>query len=250
MAYDIETHAGPNGCWVYVPKSDPRPAIVALHGSEGGFAGWSQFQALRLAHSGFCTIAPNYSVGGNLWHSGNIRDATLDQTKEVLIWMRDSAFTSDKVGLYGVSRGAEHVLLVTSLMVRDGSEGIPDAVAVHSPPDTIADAFISKNFDPNDHETWDPSRRLWTWRGSSEDLKPTTPIEIERYQGPLFISHGEDDTVWSVECTRRLETRLREAGRTPEIHYLAGVDHGFSAEADNRQTARLVDFFSRTLSTG
>ena len=132
-------------------------------------------------------------------------------------------------------------------MVRDKSDAVPDAVAAHSPPDTIADAFISKDFDPNAHETCDPSRRPWVWRGASDDLKPTTPIEIERFKGPLFISHGEEDSVWTVDGTKRLEERLKAAGRSPEVHYLPNEDHGFSATTENAQHERLVDFFRRSM---
>ena len=247
MAFDVELHAGLNGSWLYVPRGQQRPAIVVLHGSEGGHAGWAQWQALRLAHSGFCTIAPNYSVGGKLWHAGDIRDVNLDPTEDLLVWMRNHPLTSGKVGLYGASRGAEHALLVTSLMAKDHSDGLPDAVAVHAPPDTIADAFIAKDFDPNNHETWDPARRPWKWRGTSETLQPTTPIEIEQYDGPLFLSHGEDDRVWTVECTKRLEQRLINAGKSPEVHVLKGEGHGFGPKTEAAQHARLLSFFCRSL---
>lgn len=36
--------------------------------------------------------------------------------------------------MFGVSRGAEHALLLTQLLAEDGSAALPDAVAVHSPP--------------------------------------------------------------------------------------------------------------------
>ena len=71
-----------------------------------------------MAGSGFCTIAPGYSRGGDAWHAGDILDVDLDQTESMLIWMRESGITSGQVGLYGTSRGAEHALLVTSLMAR------------------------------------------------------------------------------------------------------------------------------------
>ena len=76
-----------------------------------------------MAGSGFCTIAPGYSRGGDAWHAGDILDVDLDQTESMLIWMRESGITSGQVGLYGTSRGAEHALLVTSLMARHESKG-------------------------------------------------------------------------------------------------------------------------------
>jgi dipeptidyl aminopeptidase/acylaminoacyl peptidase len=132
-------------------------------------------------------------------------------------------------------------------MVRDALADLPDAVAAHSPSDTIAGAFIASNWRPKERETWDPSKRAWRWRGSSEAMTPTTPIELERYSGPIFLSHGEDDRVWSVECTRRLEIRLRSSGRDPEVYYYPGEGHGFKCESRNAAQARLIAFFSKHL---
>lgn len=250
MTFEVEFQRGFGGSYFYVPKTKgPCPSILVLHGSDGGRAGWSHWQALLFATHGFCTLAPNYSKGGNGWHAGDIVDVDLDETESALVWLRDSEMTDHKVGLFGISRGAEHALLVTSLMARDGSAGLPDAVAVHSPSDTIIGAFIADHFDPNGDEVWDPAKRAWRWRGSSDALLPTSPIEIERYAGPLFLSHGEADKVWTVDCTRRLEERLRVAGRRPEVHYYPDEDYGLKPETHTIQQARLVDFFRRGLLT-
>ena len=247
MAFDIEIRQGPDGQRLHVPVGGARPGIVVLHGSEGAWAGWSAWQALLLAGGGFCTIAPGYSRGGNAWHAGDIDDVDLDATESLLAWMRTSDVTTGRVGLYGTSRGAEHALLVTSLMARDGSGEVPDAVAVHAPSDTIVGAFISRHFVPGRDSPPVSTRPAWRWRGASDTLAPTAPIEIERYGGPVFISHGEDDTVWSVERTRRLAARLRAAGRTPEVHVYAGEDHVPRPETEAVHYAQVIDFFGRTL---
>jgi predicted esterase len=51
-------------------------------------------------------------------------------------------------------------------------------------------------------------------------LTPNYANRLERYSGPIFLSHGEEDQVWTVECTRRLEARLRASGGDPEVHTL------------------------------
>jgi dipeptidyl aminopeptidase/acylaminoacyl peptidase len=233
---------------LYVPQGRAQaPGLLFLHGSEGGMAGWNHVPALWFATMGFVTCPFSYSKGGNFWHAGDIVDVDLDHTEEALGALRTHEAVSGSVGLVGASRGAEHALLLVSLMARDGSPDLPRAVAVHSPSDTIAGAFVSGSLHPKKRETWDPSRRAWRWRGASDDLKPTTPIEVERYPGPLYLSHGEVDSVWSVECTRRLEARLRAAGREPEVHYYAGEDHGLRPEAANVQRARMAAFFRRHL---
>jgi dipeptidyl aminopeptidase/acylaminoacyl peptidase len=248
MVYEAEFRSGLNGAYLYLPKGRERsPGILLLHGSEGPNGGWSSLYALALAIQGFVTFALPYSKGGNIWHAGDIHDVDLDRTVDALRWLRQHPTVSGKVGLFGWSRGAEHAILLVSLMARYGLAGLPDAVAAHAPSDTIAGAFIAGTWNPKERETWDPSKRAWRWRGTSEGLAPTTPIELERYTGPVFLSHGEADQVWTVECTRRLEARLRAAGRNPEVHYYPGEGHGFRAETRNVAHEQLVGFFRRHL---
>ncbi|MBV9248115.1 MAG: prolyl oligopeptidase family serine peptidase [Acetobacteraceae bacterium] len=251
MVYPVEARTGPNRSTLYVPQGRGRaPGLLILHGSEGGMAGWTHVVALWFASLGFVTWPLSYSKGGNPWHAGDIVDVDLDRTEEALRTLRSHETVSGAVGLMGGSRGAEHALLLVSLMARDGSPDLPRAVAAHSSSDTIAGAFISGVYNPKQRETWDPSKRAWRWRGSSDDLKPTTPIEIERYAGPLYLSHGEADSVWTVECTRRLEARLRAAGREPEVYYYPGEDHGLRPETSNLQRTRMAAFFRRHLESG
>lgn len=241
----------PDWGWTYGPPGDgPFPTILLLHGSEGKWSGWSYQTAAILAAHGFLAMPFGYSNGGNAWNAGNIVDVPLDRTAKVLLALRAFSFSGSKIGLYGVSRGAEHALLLTSLMARDGIEGLPDAVAVNSAPDVICGGFNASSWrdsgDPG-WQPWDVADRAWTWRGSSNELLPTTPIEIERFDGPLFLSHGTQDTVWSVDMTRRLSDRLKQHGRMPEVHFYEGQDHGFSSEGENQHHDKLIEFFSRHL---
>lgn len=234
----------------YGPPGDgPFPTVMVLHGSEGAWSGYSHLTAAILAAHGFLAFPFGYSRGGNVWNAGNILDVPLDRTVEALAALRGLPI-SGRVGLYGVSRGAEHALLLTSLMARDELTGVPDAVAVHAAPDVVCGAFVGANWrdagDPG-WQPWDPAERAWTWRSSSDGLLPTTPIEIERYDGPVFMSHGTRDSVWSVEMTRRLEARLIRGGRTPEVHYLPGCGHALDGADENDHHLRLMAFFERAL---
>jgi dipeptidyl aminopeptidase/acylaminoacyl peptidase len=237
----------------YGPPGDgPFPAILILHGSDGRWSCWNRWAAVIFAAHGFLAFPFGYSKGGNFWNAGNIIDVPLDKTAEALLTLRKFPFAGKKIGLYGASRGAEHALLLASLMVRGGMEGIPDAIAAHSPPDVICGGFDGRAFrdagDPG-WQSWDPAKRAWSWRGSSDDLLPTTPIEIERFDGPLFLSHGTADRVWSVEMTRRLSERLQQHGRTPEVHFYEGQDHGIWGDAENEHHEHLITFFERNLTT-
>lgn len=236
----------------YGPADDtPRPAIMFLHGSEGGWGGWNHAQAILFAAHGFLTLPYCYSVEGNSWNAGDIRDIPLDRSADALAALRADPRCDGAVGIFGVSRGGEHALLLASLMARDGIGRPPEAVAVHGAADVVCGAFSARYArDPGDPgwRSWDPAERAWTWRGSSESLLPTTPIEIERYRGALLLSHGVDDPVWSVEMTRRLASRARAAGLSPEVHLHEGQGHGFECEGTNRFNALLLSFFQRHLS--
>ncbi len=84
-------------------------------------------------------------------------------------------------------------------------------------------------------------RRARTW---------LTDRDRARYDGPLFISHGEQDAVWGADRTQRLAKRLRAAGRRPEVHIYKGEGHVLLPEAQNTHYLRVVDFFGRALIDG
>lgn len=235
----------------YGPSGEgPFPAVLVLHGSEGGLSGWSHCISALLASQGFLVYPHPYSRGGNAWNAGSIKDIPIDRVADALGALRSFEYSTNSVGLYGVSRGGELALLLASLMASEMLPGQADAVAAHSPSDVICGAFDAKRFrDPGDPgwQEWDPADRAWTWRGNSDNLKPTTPIHIENYQGPLFLSHGTRDRVWSVEMTRRLEKKLKGRESPFEVHYYDGEDHICRSDADNKHYELLVRFFERFL---
>lgn len=97
----------------------------------------------------------------------------LDRTVEALDALRALPLCSRKVGLYGISRGAEHALLLASLMARDHVGTLPDAIAVHAAPDVVCGAFVGAAWrdsgDPG-WQAWDVAERVWTWREISGKL--------------------------------------------------------------------------------
>lgn len=245
----VRIKAGPMSGSVYHPAGEgPWPGVLLLHGSSGGWVGWNDQKALMLAVHGFAAYAFPYSRNGNAWNAGDIVDVELERTEQALRAFRELPEVGPKVGLYGISRGGEHALLITSLLAAEGSPALPDALAAHAPADVVIGAFRAAWWrNDQDREPWDPAALSWLWRGKRDGLMPGTPIEIERYTGPVFMSHGEKDLMWTAEMTRRLEARLRAAGRDPEVHYYEDQGHGFDPETANIQWERLIAFFRRHL---
>lgn len=147
MSLNIVQRELPGWGVTYGPSGDgPFPAIMLLHGSEGAWAGWSHRDAMLLAAHGFLAFPYGYSSGGNAWNAGHIIDYPLDRSVEAFKALWEFQFADERVGLYGLSRGAEHALLLASLMAKDNVAGMPDAIAVHSPPDVVCGAFDARGF--------------------------------------------------------------------------------------------------------
>lgn len=237
------TTYGPSGEEIF-------PGVLILHGSEGSMSGWSHRTAAMLAADGFLYYPHGYSKGGNAWNAGHIQDVEIGQTAEALTALRNFEACNGKVAVYGVSRGAEHALLLATLMSEADMQGQPDAVACLAAPDVVCGAFDARSFresgDPG-WQAWDPSQRAWTWNGTSDKLLPSTPINVEAYAGPLFLSAGLQDLTWSPEMTVRLQKR-REAQDLPvEAHLYQEEGHIPGSAGENRHHKLLLSFLKRNI---
>jgi pimeloyl-ACP methyl ester carboxylesterase len=244
----IRQSLSPQGATVYWPaRNRPRGGVVCLHGSEGGTAGWNDVTCALFAASGFVALAHAYTRSAAL-ERPDIDNVPLDATETALSWLRDElAPHGCGIGLFGGSRGAEHALLLAELLAETDSPAMPDAVAVHSPPDAVWPAFIVADFQTGKPWAGDRMRPAWSWRGAHRRVFPGTLLRPEWFPGPVFIAQGADDRVWGAEMARRLVERMRVAGRPAEAHFFEGEGHVFGADARNREWELLLRFFGRHL---
>jgi dipeptidyl aminopeptidase/acylaminoacyl peptidase len=242
----------------YSPAGEgPFPALLLLHGSEGSHAGWTHALALALAVRGFLAYPMPYGVGGNAWHAGDIVSVPIDATVAAMQQLRAQPIAGPKLGIYGASRGAEHALLLATLMSEDGCGGLPDAVAAHAAADRIHGPFYSDHFYPGrtaqqSHMPSSPlaegtEKTAWTWRGAADRVAAGKPIEIERFCGPVFLSHGLADKVWSASMSRHLAERRAAAQKYTHLHLYAGEGHRLTADTYNRNFSNLVGFLGEHL---
>ena len=174
----------------------------------------------------------------------------LETAVDAIKWLKQRV-SSGRVGLYGISRGAEFaVLLASKLQATD----LATAVAVHAPSDFVVGAFDPLK--PNDGiMEYGPygqfvSAPSWTWQG--QDVQPgadgwtTGPrIEIERYPGPLLLSHGTNDQLWSVDRSKHLAAARQGTSLITETKYWQGEDHVVSPANYTAFTDMLATFFGK-----
>lgn len=258
-----------DGSVLFVPNDGkPHPGVVVLHGSDGGTWPYWMLEAQALAYEGYSALAYCYAS----CPSGDDRDlylprveihrVELKRTYDALEWLANSAFVGGKkVAIYGYSRGAEHALLLASLMADGKFDVQPTAVAVHAPSDVI---WAGWNWQwGNDlcrkHDgTWNKSCGVapppqgqgiqgWLWNGADKPVAPAKRIEIEKFNGSVFIVHGEQDRVWPADMSRRIQATIEKAGKKVEAHFVPSEGHIFKHDARLQERQWLLQFLSRTL---
>jgi acetyl esterase/lipase len=236
---------------MYWPPGTPRGGIVCLHGSEGGWAGWNDLTCALFAANGFAALSRNYSQNAQWLTHPNINDVPLEGTQMALAAMQaEMAAFGCGTGLFGISRGAEHALLIAQLLAEDCCDEVPDAVAVHSPPDATWPAFIAADFQTGQPWAGDQARPAWSWRGTHERTRPGRPLCPGPVRYPVFVTQGTEDKIWSADMAHVLAARMAKNGCPPEMHFFEGEGHIFGAPARNLEWELMVAFFCRHLAKG
>lgn len=247
--YKIEKLKLPFPGYLYKPISPHHsyPAIVFLHGSEGGnndfwYApgnkpnrtgedGWAPWLAQRYAKGGYVTLALCYF---DCRHHKGFTDYPPDElvtvdiegiTQEAVAWLRKQKFVGgNKVGLLGLSRGAEQAILLASLSAPE-SAGTPDAVASLSPSDYVAPQVSKETAEAlirGDAVHW-PMKPAWIYGNHTPAV--LHPIEVEKYKKLLLITFFSADPVWGG---------YDDLSKTIRRYKSAGIDHFYrKVERDN-----------------
>lgn len=254
------------GSKIFKPATLPAPAIVMLHGSEGGSEPFIHTFAAEVARDGGFVVV-SLCWFGCAKKPARIERIPLESVIDAGTWLSKSADVkggtgSGGVGLFGWSRGGELSLLVTSLI---GTKPFR-AVAVHAPSDTVVAGFdpATQNQSPNfggimerDPKTGNqiPSP-AWTFKGQplfgepKADFSVAGPkIAVEKYPGAVYVSQGERDEVWPVTRGRAVvATRKTVPTLVTESHFFPNEGHVLTQP--NNIAARksdVIGFFKRNL---
>jgi len=238
---------------LFMPPSDcPQSVVITLSGSNGGTG---KGRAALLASHGVATLALGYFSFEGL--PKNLENIDLAYFEKVFSWIDDRSELSGKIGLYGVSRGAELALLLGSFFperisavlavvpssVVWGALGNPREAAwiyegkpvLPSAPFPMAKLDINRGKDPSDPF----STRHFHMMGRSmvEEWEPAM-IPVEKMQGPVLLVSGGDDQMWpsdvfAADLAERLESAsiphnhllYPEAGHGITVPYLPRSNH-------------------------
>src|SRR5262245_36767977 len=169
------------GSFVYTPGDGrPHPAIVMLHGSEGGDAGYTDLQAIALAKQGFTVLAFDY-FGKSAGLPAELANVEITRAADAARWLANTPdVAGNKVGLLGTSRGAEQALLLASLQ----TDQTFAAVAAHAPHATVVGSYDRRTDGPvvDDRGREQPG---WLVHGAP---RTSGAIEIEKFAGPVFLA--------------------------------------------------------------
>jgi dienelactone hydrolase len=256
-----ETAAGPDlpGAFLLTPPGEgPHPALILLGGSEGN-DGYARVQGPIMAAHGYAVLGlPYYSpawFGRDQQIPGlpsSFAMLPVDHLEKAAAWLRDRPeVDGDRVGLVGVSKGAELALLGASLI------GGFEAVAAIVPSDVIWEGW------GDGHETGETPG--FSWRGEplpfvpyegmdetiaklsqGEEARLATPheegrakadsatvdaarIPVERIDAPVYLLAGGRDRTWpSAPMAQNIFDTRRAAGLPTQLFVYPEAGHSLS----------------------
>ena len=170
----------------------PAPGLLTLHGSAGRL---SYYSSRLLATHGFTVLALDY-VGDSDHLPDRIANIDLSYFDGAADWFLDhTAVTGDRLGLVGVSRGAEAALLLgarrewVGAVVSYAGSGVPWDTPHDDPAWLDGGAPVPHIVADDNH----PNR-------TDLDAKPLDERlpSVERTDGPILLLSGGSDPVWDA----------------------------------------------------
>ncbi|MEQ1619533.1 MAG: prolyl oligopeptidase family serine peptidase [Terricaulis sp.] len=230
---------------------EPRnmPLVVLVHGGPSGrddmnFDYWSTF----LASRGYAVLQSNFrgsSGYGSAWERaghgewGGLMQTDVEDGAAALV--RSGMADASRMCIVGASYGGYAALAGAALT----PERYRCAVSVAGVSDL--NEFIRQR----QREAGAQSATADYWRISIGDreedaqrLRERSPANLaDRVRIPILLMHGSDDTVVPILQSRRMEARLRDAGKEVRFVELRGDDHWLSDAATRIQMLRELEAF-------
>ena len=216
------------------------PAIIALGGSEGGINGADRM-GRRLAKEGYVVLAVCYFACEG--QPAALIEVPLETFDKSLDWLKARPeVDASRIGMIGISKGAEAALLEASRRVdiRAVVAGVPSSV-------------VWQGIDQSD---WSKVKSSWSLGGQPVAFAPYLPnpagfagirdlydrslpvdgqegaalIPVERINGDVMLISAGQDGLWpSTPMSRRMVARLKARGFRHRVEHLDYPDAGHGA---------------------
>ncbi|MFD2256554.1 alpha/beta hydrolase family protein [Luteolibacter algae] len=222
---------------LYQPKTSGRkPAILLLHG-DGRIGDDGRWQmagiARRLAQRGYVVFNATYRMAPDWTYPAPLVDA-----RAALRWMRDHAdengIDPNRIGVFGYSAGG-YVGMLTAMK---GEADVKAVVAGGAPSNLTyyAGGDLIRNFLGGRVE--DIPEKYW-------EASPVN--DVGAGSPPVFLYHGEKDTLVSPDHLLEMEDKLVENGVPHEVFWIHGKGHIGAFLSQGKALAAAMEFLDKHL---
>ncbi len=219
------------------------PAVVLPHGGpsardEWGFDWLAQF----LAHQGYAVLQPNYrgSAGfGDAWMQENGFQGWQISVGDVCSagkWLSAQGIADPKkLAVVGWSYGG-YAALQSGVL----EPGLFKAIVAIAP---VTDLELYKQ----EAKAYTNSQLVARMIGSGPHVSQGSPLQnVARITVPVLLFHGNKDQNVDVEQSRKMDAKLRAAGKPSELVEYDGLEHDL---ADSNVRAQMLDKIDEFLKT-
>jgi len=245
---------------LYAPKDGGSlPAVILIDGSNPGLDGVSVI-AVALAREGIAALALAYFGEEGL--PATLESIPLEYFDTAVAELKAHArIDPGRIGVLGVSRGAEAALLLAT------RNPTVRAVAAAGP-----SSVMWRGYDPADpvksSAAWtaggkplpylDPDLSLYDPNGSmtpmfvsalaKSNAQEGAVIPVERMGGPVLLISGQADEIWpSPDMALRIEGRLLRASFAHDVENVVYAGSNHYVMANPAAMARVLKFFREAL---
>jgi acetyl esterase/lipase len=213
--------------------SDPRPAILYIHGGgwQGGTPAQFYRQAARLALKGIVGASCRYRFS-----SEAIFPAAVHDVKAAVRWLRASAdelnLDTDRIGAMGGSSGGHLVAMLATtarmpeLEGEGGNAGESSAISMAAPLNPVTDMTVFAE-ETNLHPA---AVRFMGGKPDElpEEYRLASPLRhVDADTPPCMLVHGTGDTTVPHNQSVDFAEAVRAQGQRAELVLVEGAAHGF-----------------------
>lgn len=208
--YETLQEAAPTPGLLYIPVgTGPFPAVIVLHGSEGGMEGSGPLGE-RLARAGYVAYVLCYFKCEGTPPS--LTGIEIERVSNAVDYLKTRAdVRANDVAVVGTSRGAEYALVAGALD--------PDIHAVVS---IMGSSVVVGSLSVNEADYRKPA---WVIGGKRV---PFVTIPVENINGPVLLLHAENDTTWPVTRSYEMAARLESFQRPYALTVFPSRGHSLS----------------------